>query len=395
LSGILQWLVDGLALVLLLPVAVLAVEVLAGVTRPAFRGAPAGERLPLAIVMPAHNEALGIAAVLRALVPQLAKSDRLLVVADNCSDDTAAIARAEGAEVIERQNAMLRGKGYALDAGIRHLSANPPQVVVIVDADCLVADGTIDLLSRRCGSTRRPIQALYLMRNLDGAAVKMRIAEFAWTIKNWVRPNGLLRFGLPCQLAGTGMAFPWSTLASAELATGHIVEDLKLGIDLARSGTPALFCPEALVTSCFPSSVEGAQSQRTRWEHGHIGVILSDAPKLFAKAIGLMNVDLLALALDLCVPPLALLTLLVSLNWLASALIFGFARAQFSLALMTLEAVLLGFSVLASWAKFGRKIISLKSLAFALVYAISKIPLYAKFLIARQLHWVRAKRDSD
>ena len=76
------------------------------------------------------------------------------MVADNCTDDTAAIARAAGAEVIERQNATLRGKGYALDAGIRHLTANPPAVVIIVDADCLVAGGTIDLLSRRCGSSR-------------------------------------------------------------------------------------------------------------------------------------------------------------------------------------------------------------------------------------------------
>lgn len=395
MSGLLQWVVDGSAVLVFLPVSVLAVEVLAAVTRSASGGAPAGARVPLAILMPAHNEASGIAAVLRALVPQLTKSDRLLVVADNCTDDTAAIARAAGAEVIERQEATLRGKGYALDAGIRHLTVNPPEVVIIVDADCLVAGGTIDLLSRRCGSARRPIQALYLMRNLDDAQVKMRIAEFAWTIKNWVRPSGLLRFGLPCQLAGTGMAFPWSAIARADLATGHIVEDLKLGLDLARAGTPALFCPEALVTSYFPASADGAQGQRTRWEHGHIGVILSDAPKLIAQAIVRFDADLLALALDLCVPPLALLTLLVAAIWFASALIFGFLRAQFALDLMTLEVALLGFSVLASWAKFGRKIISLKSLAFAVVYAIAKIPLYAKFLLARQLHWVRAKRDSD
>lgn len=395
MSEWLQWLLDAAAVLVLLPVSVLAVEVLAGVTRSASGAAPAGERVPLAILMPAHNEASGIAAVLRALVPQLINSDRLLVVADNCTDDTAAIARAAGAEVIERQNATLRGKGYALDAGIRHLTANPPAVVIIVDADCLVAGGTIDLLSRRCGSSRRPIQALYLMRNLDGAPVKMRIAEFAWTLKNWVRANGLLHLGLPCQLAGTGMAFPWSAIASADLATGHIVEDLKLGLDLARAGTPALFCPEARVTSYFPASADGARGQRTRWEHGHLGVILSDAPKLIAQALVRFDADLMGLALDLCVPPLALLTLLVAALWIASALVFGFWRAQFALDLMTLEVALLGFSVLASWAKFGRNIISLKSLAFAVVYAISKIPLYAKFLLARQLHWVRAKRDSD
>jgi cellulose synthase/poly-beta-1,6-N-acetylglucosamine synthase-like glycosyltransferase len=382
--------------VLLLPVSVLAGEIFAGVApRPVRRTMPVDERVRLAIVVPAHNEALVIAAALRTVVPQLVESDRLIVIADNCSDDTADISRAEGAEVIERTNATLRGKGYALDAGIRHLAADPPQVVIIVDADCQVADGAIDVLTRRCDSTRRPIQALYLMRNEEGASVKMRIAEFAWTIKNWMRPNGLSRFGLPCQLTGTGMAFPWSDIAAAELATGHIVEDLKLGIDLSRAGSPPMFCPDALVTSYFPTSTEGTQSQRTRWEHGHLSVILSDAPRLFAQAIKTRNVDLLALALDLSVPPLALLALMVAVNWLVSALIFGFFRAQFSLELMTMEAALLGLSVLAAWTKCGRKIISLGSLAFALVYAIAKIPLYVKFLVARQMHWVRAKRDAD
>jgi cellulose synthase/poly-beta-1,6-N-acetylglucosamine synthase-like glycosyltransferase len=395
LSGVLQWLVDGSALLLLVPVSVLAVEILANVTRSTAGVTPAGERLPLAIVVPAHNEALGIAGALRTVVPQLVKSDRLIVIADNCSDDTAAVARAEGAEVIERTNLTLRGKGYALDVGIRHLAEDPPQVVIVVDADCQVADGAIDLLARRCAATRRPVQALYLMRNPDGAAVKMRIAEFAWIVKNWVRPSGLYRLGLPCQLYGTGMAFPWSAIAAAELATGHIVEDLKLGIDLARAGSPPLFCPDALVTSYFPSSAEGAKSQRIRWEHGHIGVILSEAPSLLAQAIKSLNSDLFALALDLSVPPLALLTLLVAMNSLASVVIFGFTGARFSLYLITIEATLLGSCVLASWQQYGRKIISLKGLVFALFYAAAKIPLYLKFLLARQLHWVRAKRDAD
>jgi cellulose synthase/poly-beta-1,6-N-acetylglucosamine synthase-like glycosyltransferase len=191
------------------------------------------------------------------------------------------------------------------------------------------------------------------------------------------------------------MVFPWSSISVANLATGHIVEDLKLGIDLARAGSPALVCPEPLVTSYFPSSTEGAQDQRVRWEHGHMSVILSDAPNLLVDAIKSLNINLLALALDLSVPPLALLTLLVAANWLAGICLFAFTRARFSLGITTLEVALVGFSVLLSWGRFGRKIISLHSLAFAVVYAIAKIPIYLKFLVARQLDWVRAKRDVD
>jgi cellulose synthase/poly-beta-1,6-N-acetylglucosamine synthase-like glycosyltransferase len=233
------------------------------------------------------------------------------------------------------------------------------------------------------------------MRAGEGASIKMRIAEFAWAVKNQVRPLGSSRLGLPCQLMGTGMAFPWPRIAAAKLATGHTVEDLKLGIEMARAGSPALFCPEALVTSYFPESAKGARVQRTRWEHGHIGVILSDAPSLFLEAFKSRNLNLIALGLDLCVPPLALLTLLVAANWLASVCFLVMAKIQLPFAVMTVDVVLVGLSVLMSWARYGRQIISFGSLAFAAVYALSKIPLYAKFLVERQMDWVRSKRDGD
>jgi len=196
-------------------------------------------------------------------------------------------------------------------------------------------------------------------------------------------------------LMGTGMAFPWSRIAAAKLATGHLVEDLSLGIEMARAGSAPLFCPEALVTSQFPASVSGAQGQRTRWEHGHLGVILSDAPNVLLEALKSRNLNLLALGLDLCVPPLALLTLLVAAIWLASIGFLIFAKLSLPFAVMTIEVMLVGLSVLMSWVRYGRRIISFGSLAFAAVYALSKLPLYAKFLVARQMDWVRSKRDGD
>ncbi len=86
-------------------------------------------------------------------------------------------------------------------------------------------------------------------------------------------------------LMGTGMAFPWPVVARTDLATGHIVEDMKLGVDLASKGLAPLYCPEAEVVSYFPDSSQGFKTQRTRWEHGHLGLILAEAPNLFAKAI--------------------------------------------------------------------------------------------------------------
>lgn len=384
-----------LALALLVPVAVLAVQVL--MAMPAYHPRhPIGGRRPaVAVVMPAHDEARVIAGTLRAIVPQLAAGDRLLVVADNCADDTARIAAAAGAEVLERTDRARCGKGYALDFGVRHLERNPPEVVLIIDADCDIEKGAVARLAGLCLETGRPVQALYLMQSPAHAGLRTRIAEFAWLVKNQVRALGFHRLGLPCQLMGTGMAFPWAVISRAVLASGHIVEDLKLGIDLAVAGTPPLFCPEARVTSYFPSTSEGISSQRTRWEHGHLGMIVSAAPPLFLQALRRRDRDLFALALDLCVPPLALLMLLVVAVFAGAAVLFAATRLALPWWLAALALGVLGLSVLLSWGRYGRHVISLASLAYAPFYALWKIPLYLKFLAKRQVEWVRSKRDGD
>ncbi len=384
-----------LTLATLLPVSVIVVQVLMALPAYRPRAMPDGRRPAVAVVIPAHNEALVIAETLRVIVPQLVAGDRLVVVADNCSDDTAKIAVGSGAEVIERLDHERRGKGHALDFGVRHLERNPPEVVLIIDADCEIDSGAIDRLARVCLETGRPVQGLDLMHSRKGAGLKTRIAEFAWLVKNQIRALGFHRLGLPCQLMGTGMAFPWGAISTAQLASGHIVEDLKLGIDLARAGTPALFCPEARVTSYFPATAEGITSQRTRWEHGYLGVILSAAPGLFLEALWRRDRNLLALALDLCVPPLSLLVLLVMTGFAGSVLFFVATKLALPLWLAAMSLVMLSLSVLLSWGRYGRQVISLASLAYAPFYALWKIPLYLKFLVKRQGEWVRSRRDTD
>jgi len=393
--SLLDFFLLAVTLLVLLPVAVLFTEVLFAISNRSNPPAARGERLRLAVIMPAHNEASVIAAALQSVRPQLEWTDRMLVVADNCSDETANIAIKEGAEVIVRNDLTHRGKGYALDFGVRHLRTDPTSVVIFLDADCRVAPDSISQLARKAAQMMRPVQALYLMRAPRSAEVLTRIGQFAWTVKNHVRPLGLHKLGLPCQLMGTGMAFPWSCIESAELATDHIVEDLKLGIDLARAGTPPLFVPEALVTSDFPASREGMREQRTRWEHGHIGTILGEVPSLILDAFRSKDIKLLAFALDLSVPPLALLSLVTCVVWSASAFLYVFAKVQLPLVIATSAAALLAVSVLLSWARYGRNIVSLGDLLLAAPYAIWKIPLYARFLVARQKRWVRSKRDED
>lgn len=241
--------------------------------------------LRVAVVVPAHNESTKLLPTIAEIRTQLHVGDRLLVVADNCSDDTATVAANAGAEVIERRDPNRVGKSYALDWGFRHLAPTPPDVVIVIDADCRLAAGTIDQLALICEETHRPVQALDLMTAPEDSSINHRVSEFAWRVKNWVRPLGLMALKLPCQLMGTGMAFPWDVVRTADLASGKLAEDLKLGLDLALSGSAPLFCPSAVVTSIFPVSVKGTESQRERWEYGHISLILTSAPRLLYSGI--------------------------------------------------------------------------------------------------------------
>ena len=389
----------ALALLLWIPIAVLLAEVLLAVTsaRAPVGTEPASSqpRPRVAVLIPAHDEASTITPTLRSIVPQLRATDRLLVVADNCSDATAAVARAAGAEVTERCDPTRRGKGYALDFGLRELHSAPPQVVIIVDADCQVAQGAIDHLSGECMRTERPVQALYLLYAPPGSGLKARFAQFANAVKNLVRASGLHRLGLPCQLMGSGMAFTWSCITRSQFATGHIAEDLKIGLDLACSGRPPTFYPRALVTSPLPASREGLQSQRTRWEHGHLSVIVSDTTRLIRRAWVTRDGALLAFALDLSVPPLSLLLLASAVLWLLSVALYTATAERSALELTSAAMLALGAAVLLSWARYGRSILSFGNIVLAPLYALWKIPLYARFLVARQLEWVRSKRDHE
>jgi cellulose synthase/poly-beta-1,6-N-acetylglucosamine synthase-like glycosyltransferase len=328
------------------------------------------------------------------VLQQLPPHARLVVIADNCTDATRDQASAAGAEVIERNDPLVRGKGHALAHGVDHLRRAPPDVVLIVDADCIPSPGALDVLAGRAAALRRPTQALYLMLARPDAPMRIRMAAFAWALHNEMRPWGLHRFGLPCQLMGTGMALPWSCLDHVSLASGHLVEDMQLGAKLAETGFAPQFCPDVRVDSWFPEDGAGLDSQRKRWEHGHLSMIVSAAPAALWQGLRSGRKDAVALALDMCIPPLALLALLVMIScalgaWLASRGAIGQVMAVAAL----LSALGFAAAVLLAWRSVGRRWISLAELLSAPLYVLKKVPVYASFILKRQKEWVRTSRQ--
>jgi hypothetical protein len=107
-----------------------------------------------------------------------------------------------------------------------------------------------------------------------------------------------------------------------------------------------------------------------------------------------MDLSLLALTLDMCVPPLALLALGVMGLGIAGLIFFIFSANSGPLLIGVALLTVLAATVLIAWMRFGMQIVPLRLLLYAPFYALGKIPLYAGFLIKRQVEWVRSKRDT-
>ena len=393
-----------LALALAVPVSVVCIECIAALL-PSRRDDSASQatdipskRPLLAVLIPAHNEQNTLGRTLESLLPQLNAEDRVLVVADNCDDQTAAVAGELGVEVVERRDIARAGKAYALEFGLRHLTQekSKPEIVLIVDADCVLHAGAVEALVDQVVRTGRPAQALYLLNRPQQVACRGReaVSALAFLVRNHVRPRGLHRLGLPCPLTGSGMAVPLPILSSVQRGSDNLVEDMQLGIDLALSGEPASFCEKALVTSEFPQDQNVQFTQRTRWEHGHLHTAITQVPRLLMASARQRRLAPLALALDLCVPPLSLLTTFLMLAIIGSAA-FALAGAssrptQILLALIAL----LGLGLIAAWMGFGRKTLAFTSLLSAPLYILWKVPMYAAFLFHRQKQWVSTPRTT-
>jgi hypothetical protein len=220
----------------------------------------------------------------------------------------------------------------------------------------------------------------------------VRISGLAFLVKNLVRQAGLARIGAPAVLTGSGMAFPWPLFVRAPLATDDIVEDLAIGVALAREGAAPRFDPAARIWSA-PAGASGTLSQRTRWEHGFAATARAVTLPLVSEGLRRGRPGLVWLGLHVAVPPLALLLgidgavlALLALLWL-----LGAAALPLVLALLLVAAVAAG--VVAAWSRHGREQVDAAALARAPLYLLWKLPIYLKLVRRAETRWVRTERE--
>lgn len=346
-----------------------------------------------AIIVPAQNEASILGPRLVALKAAASStSTEILVVADNCTDSTADVARAAGVRVIERNDPGRRGKGFALDFGRSELRKNPPDAVLVIDADCTTDARSIEQLVSLCLASGQPCQAINLQTATPEASPAVQLSTFAFYIKNVVRQRALQRMAKQVHLLGTGMAFPWHVFEASTLATDEIVEDLTLGLELAELGFRPMLNEQAALWS-DPETQANTLVQRRRWEGGFLANAVRAGPRMLISSIARKDPRGIWGAIDIMIPPLALLVTVDLLALAASATFIWFTGAAIWPAL-ALGSALLGTAVglALAWRCGGSRFIAVTGLLRAPLYILWKWPLYAALARNRgRKEWTRTR----
>jgi 1,2-diacylglycerol 3-beta-glucosyltransferase len=216
----------------------------------------------LTVLIPAHDEETTLPRTLVSLADCGFPIRRVLVVADNCADDTAGAARRSGAGCVERHDPARRGKGHAVAFGLVHALADRPDAVLILDADCTVDAGLLDRLTGELAAGADAVQAAVASRNVDSPGGY--VAAVGTAIDN-AAAAGADRLGLRVPLRGTGMLFRRELLERLPWAATGPTEDAEYEAVLRRAGVRVRFVADRCVRCDPPAKLDGLLVQRRRW----------------------------------------------------------------------------------------------------------------------------------
>ena len=283
------------------------------------------------VLVPAHNEAPSVGATIRSARAQAYPPDRVrvLVVADNCSDDTAGAARRLGAEVLVRADPTRRGKGYALELGVAELLTDCDGVLVL-DADCDLPPGCLAECAGELGRGAAAVQLARLPRASAAPGAPELVASVGSAIENAVSA-GRARLGLSAALRGSGMLFARDTLVRVPMATYGLVEDAEYGAKLAEAGVRVGFRADVVVRGEVPADRAVLARQRARWgaalaggtPRERLGRALHSKPLVLAH-LGLSTALLVALIFASTESGAAPFALLAAAGaWLLTLFVYG------------------------------------------------------------------------
>jgi 1,2-diacylglycerol 3-beta-glucosyltransferase len=360
--------------------------------------AGSAETLPIFdVIVPAHDEEAGIGATIDSLegLDYPAQRRRIIVVADNCTDATAEVARRHGAHVWERRDETKRGKGHALDwAFKRSLDEGVADALVVIDADTVATPNLLRAFAARLVAGAEALQAEYGVRNRD-ASWRTTLMIVALALFHRVRSLGRARLGLSAGLRGNGMCFTARLVSHTPHEATSVVEDLEYGLILGGKGIRVHFVPEAQVFGEMAAGDEAARVQRARWESGRRLLARQWAlPLLWGGVRDRCRIQL-DLAWDLVLPPLSTLGAWTGFGLLSSAgLLLLTGRGTIATILFSLALACLLVYVVRGVSASGLGFRALGALAWAPIYLVWRLVRVLGRRRAAARTWMRTPRES-
>ena len=357
-------------------------------------------RLPrLIVLVPAHNESEFIARCVRSLCDQSypANQYRVVVIADNCTDSTASLAVAAGAEVMVRSDLEHRGKGQALRWAMDRLLAatDATEAIVVVDADSVADKELLMQLAASYVAGHESVQADDLLRS-DTPSLRAELEAIALLLRNQVRFAGRAALGMPASLCGNGMLFSAAMLRKHPWSAFSGVEDGEYSLTLREAGIATAFAPAAKVYASTTSGGSGAYTQGIRWEGGRFQMMATGIPRLLRAAVRRRDLRLLSTVLDVAMLPLSAALAALTLGAGAALLLLWLGVIPIWAVVPWLVGLLaLPLYVVIALVSARQPLRSYLALAAVPYFFLLKLRVYLRLLQGFEPGWVRTQRPAE
>ena len=272
-------------------------------------------RTRFAVLIPAHNEADLINFTLDSTHVLDYPTDlfAIFIIADNCTDQTAGLARSKGSTVLERHDETRKGKGYALSWAFEHLKETGRfddfDAFVIIDADTIFDSRFLKAMDIRMRRGEQAIQGYYDVLNPDGSPMAS-LSYLGFALNRNLKYVGRTKLGWPSNLLGNGMCFSKEVIGRFGWYATSIVEDMEYAVMLALHGVRVSFAPEALVFAEIPETFGQSRIQRSRWDIGRFQVRNRYVGRLVKAAVRTRDMGYLDTAMELIIPPFSIFVVL-------------------------------------------------------------------------------------
>lgn len=349
----------------------------------------------LAILVPAHNEGSQIETIVQSIRDLEGDSDAVetFVIADNCDDDTADMARTAGATVFQRHDLENRGKGQALDwcLGNHQDELRIFDAIAFVDADMEITSNFATELATCFGAPNVDIvQTLNIVSN-PTTNWRCALGFMSFAVINHLRPSGRCWLGGTAELKGSGMAFRSHLILKYGWPAHTIAEDSEFGKQLLADGHRVHYTPHAQVTSPIPEHKVQIETQQSRWEGGKQSLFKKYFPLFLKKSFSSTPVKYMDATMDLLVPPLTALIAVAGLclaGSLAVSLTWG--------AVMFACVAVIGIAILTSLIQLRAPLKVYGYIAAIPMFMLWKIPLLVRVAFGKQEEgWQRTPRDNE